>query len=300
MTHGIIKSNLLLNIIAGIILLFTKQMVFGEILKPGITQIQKEEFALKQKIRPVLLETLQGQFVDLAVTVLYIQQQNPILSNDANIRRYKLPGFEGHINIASKADEIKGYIENFKRYRSFTLLINSPLTVEAETNLQKLLKESADLELGVRDNFNILIVNADAEGITQEEKESKKKQNELDKLFLKLGKDKKERGERLARLFPGLDHPPDQIDPRLEAESSKHLIQSRMSYFKNDLDLALNEVIEAININPYSSKSYEMLGSIYYRLKWHNLALSNWAKALALDPENKKLGKYINLVKNQL
>jgi len=62
----------------------------------------------------------------------------------------------------------------------------------------------------------------------------------------------------------------------------------------------LNEVIEAININPYASKSYEMLGSIYYRLKWYNLALNNWEKALALDPENRKLSKYIEKAKREL
>jgi tetratricopeptide (TPR) repeat protein len=169
------------------------------------------------------------------------------------------------------------------------------------------LRDKAKLDIGRKDIFKILVIADEREiGIENtpvnpdEKRTNKGHTNKIDTLVRKLGNERKEKRKRLTQLFPDLKQPIGQIDPRKEAESSKHLILSRKAYYNNDLNTALNEVIESINVNPYASKSYEMLGSIYYRLKWRNLALNNWEKALALDPDNKKLNKFIDKIKTEL
>jgi tetratricopeptide (TPR) repeat protein len=194
--------------------------------------------------------------------------------------------------------------------------VATPLSPSVEQSLTHLLQEKMGLELEARDTFNIEVIapiqdikNRDnllahktneGEDPFDNETAEEKKEKEIDDLIDELDKDKIQKQKRMERLFPGIDQKPEEIDPRKEAESSKHLILSRQAFFKNDLNAALNEVITAININPFSSKSYEMLGSIYYRLKWKNLALNNWTKALALDPDNRKLNMFIDKVKNEL
>jgi len=256
---------------------------------PTEKELQREEVAIKEKLAPILQKSLKKRYLALAVKVLYVKQIKPIVNNGTKTKEFKLPGFERKVTLSNKIDGISGYIDNFQRYRNLTLLVTEPLSRSLEQSLSDLLREKADFSLSNQDSFNIVVVAATLASARETAKKPKSKQSK-----------KEEEKERFARLFPELDETPINIDARQEAESSKHLISSRTAFFNNDLNSALNEVIEAISINPYSSKSYEMLGSIYYRLQWRQLALENWNKALALDPSNKTLNKFIVRVKREL
>lgn len=286
---------------------------FAISVKPNPAEVAQEEYQLKRKLRPVLIDVLKKKYVTLSVNLLYIMERTPILTKNSEIEQFNLPGFGNKATLANKPGQISGFIERHVRYRFLILLVATPLSPSVEQSLTHLLQEKMGLELGVRDTFRIEVIapikdlndnpndfmefkNSAFDDETAEERKDK----EIDDLIDELDKDKIQKQKRMARLFPGIDKKPEEIDPRKEAESSKHLILSRQAFFKNDLNNALNEVITAININPFSSKSYEMLGSIYYRLKWKSLALNNWTKALALDPDNRKLNMFIDKVKNEL
>ncbi len=272
--------------------------------KPNPAEREQEEYQLKRKLRPILVDVLKDKFLALSVNVLYVLQRDPILTKDPEIENVNLPGFGNKAILANKPGQITGFIERYARYRFLVLMVSMPLTPAVERSITHLLKEQAGLELGTKDTFNVEVL-AEVpreEGGTEIGKKlpEEKKDEETGNLLEEVNQDEIAKQESLAKLSPDLGKKKSEIDPRMEAESSKHLIQSRKAYFNNDLTTALNKVIESININPYSSKSYEMLGSIYYRLKWYNLALSNWTKALTLDPDNKKLNRYIEKLKTEL
>lgn len=313
------KVKLIIFILSILTLLQTAVFTaFAADEKPSDEEIRREEFLLKQRLKPVLKDVLDKQYLGLVVNFNYVLIHDPIVSDKAKISRLRLPGFGTRITIASDPDDIAGYINKFMRYRSVTVLTQTRIPISLQESIARMIKqtESFDITSG-RDKLNFMDIKGEiqkpveigpeeqalAEQKTPEELEAEAEEAEkkkVDDIVEKLDKDRKEKKERLARLFPDLETPLKPVDPRQEAESSKHLILSKKAYYNNDLNTALNEVIEAITINPYASKSYEMLGSIYYRLKWYNLALNNWEKALALDPDNSKLTKYIEKAKREL
>lgn len=305
------KSLILVHLSIMISLLFSfSGLTLAINLKPNKAETEQEEYALKRLLRPVLIDVLKDKYVTLSVNVLYILQRDPILTKNSDIEQFSLPGFGNRATLANKPGQITGFLERYVRHRFLILLVATPLNPSVEQSLTHLLKDKIGLELGIRDTFTVEVIApikdikagdySEQDSPFNNETADEKKEKEIDDLIDEMDKEKAQKQKRMERLFPGIDKKPEEIDPRKEAESSKHLILSRQAFFKNDLNTALNEVISAININPYSAKSYEMLGSIYYRLKWKNLALNNWTKALALDPDNRKLNMFIDKVKNEL
>ena len=288
---SILFQTLLLSILVAVF----STPLFAQDDIPTLKEQEREEFALKQALKPLLVDVLKNQYVDISINILYVKQQKPILSKDAKFKKFKLPGFGSYVTISRKPDDISGFRNTFSRFRNITLLINEPISVSTEQTLTELLKDKTELDLGGKDSFDVMVVSLalGAEDDHEEISDEKEKLREKRKKEI-------ENKDLVAKMFPELTFPPKRLDPRQEAESLKHLISSREAFFNNDLTMALNEVIEALGINPYSSKNYEMLGSIYYRLKWKDQALTNWEKALVLNPENKKLTKYIAKVKNEL
>ena len=305
------KKGPVILILAAFLLLLTGNHVFAVDVEPSSVEVRREEFLLKQRLNLILMNTLKEQYLGLAVSINYVLTHEPIVSEKAKISRLKLPGFGTQITIADDSDGITGYIDKYIRYQTLTVITNNKVPDAIQESVARMMKDEADLDLGGKDSLSFVDIAGAAAAIdkgmeiTNQQQPEKAnsdeaKKDKVDELVKKLDKDRKEKQERISQLFPELEQPLKTVDPRQEAESSKHLIQSKKAYYNNDLNTALNEVIEAININPYTSKSYEMLGSIYYRLKWYNLALNNWEKSLALDPENRKLNKYIEKAKREL
>ena len=89
------------------------------------------------------------------------------------------------------------------------------------------------------------------------------------------------------------DPEPRRIDLKAKVETTRYLLQARKAYMGEDYDAAITALRRAIEINPFSSQAFAMLGSIYYRLGWNRMALENWQHALELDPTNEGLKKYL-------
>ncbi len=287
------NRNILFFILVVIFCWVLTDNIFARDTAPSLAERRQEEFLLKKQLKPALMEVLKDQYLGMSITIRYVLQHDPIVSQKSKIKRLKLPGFGTQVTITNGPNDVSGYIDKYDRYRTVILIIKTRLSESVQESIARMLKENADIDIGGRDTFDILV-------LANEKMDLKLDLSDTEKIAEDKDRTEKEKKERLAQLFPELGQPIKPVDSRKEAESSKHLILSRKAYYNNDLNTALNEVIESININPYASKSYEMLGSIYYRLRWNNLALNNWEKALALDPDNKKLGKFISKVKNEL
>ncbi len=308
------KIRLLTLGLAILLAISTTDFVFARDTEPSSVEKRREEYLLKQRLKSDLMEVLKDEYLGLAVNIKYILLHDPIVSKKSKISQLRLPGFGTKITITSDPNDIAGYIDKYLRYTTLTIITKTKQPEAIEVSVARLIRDKGDIDIGGRDTLSFLVIadelKKDPSGIEivdqgeekkrEDLKDKAKKKEKVDELVKKLDEDRKEKKERLARLFPELDQLTGPVDPRREAESSQHLILSKKAYYNNDLNKALNEVIEAININPYASKSYEMLGSIYYRLKWYNLALNNWEKALALDPDNTKLSRYIEKAKREL
>ncbi len=89
------------------------------------------------------------------------------------------------------------------------------------------------------------------------------------------------------------DPEPRRIDQKTRVETARYLLQVRKAYLKEDYDSAITALRRAIELNPFSSQAFAMLGSVYYRLGWNRMAIENWQHSLELDPTNEGLKKYL-------
>ena len=164
--------------------------------------------------------------------------------------------------------------------------------------------------------------NAAAE-LAEKEREEKEQEKEKEKKEQDKEKEKKERekeeGDAESKKASEIDEEPDlevedqnyetseekpeailepdpeprRIDLKAKVETTRYLLQARKAYMGEDYDAAITALRRAIELNPFSSQAFAMLGSIYYRLGWNRMALENWQHALELDPTNEGLKKYL-------
>jgi tetratricopeptide (TPR) repeat protein len=100
-------------------------------------------------------------------------------------------------------------------------------------------------------------------------------------------------GEEKPEAILEPDPEPRRIDMKAKVETTRYLLQARKAYMSENYDSAITALRRAIELNPFSSQAFAMLGSIYYRLGWNRMALENWQHALKLDPTNEGLKKYL-------
>ena len=185
-------------------------------------------------------------------------------------------------------------------------MVHVPFTTPAQSSVNTL------------DNAAAELAEKEKEEKEQEIEKKEKKEKEQDK-----GKEKKERekeeGDAESKKASEIDEEPDlevedqnyetseekpeailepdpeprRIDLKAKVETTRYLLQARKAYMGEDYDAAITALRRAIELNPFSSQAFAMLGSIYYRLGWNRMALENWQHALELDPTNECLKKYL-------
>ena len=185
-------------------------------------------------------------------------------------------------------------------------MVHVPFTTPAQSSVNTL--DNAAAELAEKE---------------KEEKEQEKEKEEEEKKEQDKEKEKKERekeeGDAESKKASAIDEAPDleqedqnyetseekpeailepdpeprRIDLKAKVETTRYLLQARKAYIREDYDAAITALRRAIELNPFSSQAFAMLGSIYYRLGWNRMALENWQHALELDPTNEGLKKYL-------
>ena len=185
-------------------------------------------------------------------------------------------------------------------------MVHVPFTTPAQSSVNTL--DNAAAELAEKE---------------KEEKEQEKEKEEREEIEQDKEKEKKERekeeGDAESKKASEIDEEPDlevedqnyetseekpeailepdpeprRIDLKAKVETTRYLLQARKAYMGEDYDAAITALRRAIELNPFSSQAFAMLGSIYYRLGWNRMALENWQHALELDPTNEGLKKYL-------
>lgn len=260
---------------------------------PSIPEQQRKERELQQKVDTLLRELLPDKYVGITVSMKYLLHTLPISKTSKQISKLKLPGFENNVWLPVETKNVVGIVNRILTHSVIFVVVNSPVSpFNVEVLRQKLSEKIIELDLNQQDVLKVVYIPSartveeikDAtvaqDGTAKEEqtKESQKKEKQT--------KEPQKEGVPVEEM-------------KLDLETSKYLLQAREAYFQNDLNQAMDSIHKAIALNPTSAQSYEMLGSIYYRLKWHRLAVKNWKKALELDPSNQTLVKYLNRVESQ-
>ncbi|MBU3914708.1 hypothetical protein KKA14_04165, partial [bacterium] len=157
------NKNLYFAILTSVFLIFSTVCVLARDTAPNDVELQQEEYALKIKLRTVLIDVLKDQYLGLSVNTRYVLQHNPIVSKQSKIQRLKLPGFGTQVTITNEANEISGYIDRYERYRSLILIIRTRLSPSAEESIARLLKEAGDIDIEGKDTFKFLVVDDERE-----------------------------------------------------------------------------------------------------------------------------------------
>jgi len=185
--------------------------------------------------------------------------------------------------------------------RDVLRMVHVPFTTPAQSSVNTL--DNAAAELAKKDDGDEKV--GEDEKVDGEEKEERiedkdggktdNKKSDAGEGELELAEQKKD-NETLedkpeAILEP--DPEPRRIDQKTRVETARYLLQVRKAYLKEDYDAAITALRRAIELNPFSSQAFAMLGSVYYRLGWNRMAIENWQHSLELDPTNEGLKKYL-------
>ena len=81
-------------------------------------------------------------------------------------------------------------------------------------------------------------------------------------------------------------------------QAMRHLSTSLRFYYQGNFQQALQEVDQAISLQPNTAVAYARKGSIYYKLNQIDRATLNWNIALKLDPEYTEVRDMLNALKD--
>ena len=295
----------------------------GEVRLPPPPEQRKVERDLEKKIDIIFREVLPKDYVGVTVSIRYILETVPVTKVDKSISKVKLPGFENNVWVPTQSKKIIGIVNQVRPYTTIFAVVNTPVSLFNVEVIRQILDERIRfLNLTGRDVLRMVHVpfttpakssvntldNAAAELAKKEDGDEGKTDNKkpdegiTDKINPDAGEgeleldDQKKDNETLedkpeAILEP--DPEPRRIDQKTRVETARYLLQVRKAYLKEDYDAAITALRRAIELNPFSSQAFAMLGSVYYRLGWNRMAIENWQHSLELDPTNEGLKKYL-------
>ena len=303
----------------------------GEVKLPPPPEQRKVERDLEKKLDIIFREALPKEYVGVSVSIRYILETVPVTKRDKRITKIKLPGFANNVWVPTQSKKIVGIVNQVRPYTTIFAVVNTPVSLfNVEVLRQTLDERIRFLNLTGRDELKMVHVpfttpaqssvntldNAAAELAEKVKKEKEKKEQDKEK---EKKEREKEEGDAESKKASEIDEEPDleqedqnyetseekpeailepdpeprRIDLKAKVETTRYLLQARKAYMGEDYDAAITALRRAIELNPFSSQAFAMLGSIYYRLGWNRMALENWQHALELDPTNEGLKKYL-------
>ena len=302
-------------------------------LLPSEVAQANEEQELQKKLSAIFQELLGERFVNLVVNIRYIVKKIPLTKEKSDMEQIQLLGFDDFYWVPVKKKQTLGLVERLDVYRTYTLIVDAPTSsINRKVMNQQIQELVPDSDLDDKDILNLvsitqkikrtdLIAQIREEILAEQERQKTdllQQQEPLVEDRSKMPVDEQQEPlvedvpsmpvdqpeESLVEDVPSIpvDKPQESIvaSSDMEQEVALYLLRARTAFFQNDLNQALQEITEALQVDPNSAIAYEMLGSIYYRLNWRGLALKNWEKSLALNPENRRLRSYYNQLKRKL
>jgi tetratricopeptide (TPR) repeat protein len=285
----------------------------GEVRLPPPPEQRKVERDLEKKIDIIFREVLPKDYVGVTVSIRYILETVPVTKVDKSISKVKLPGFENNVWVPTQSKKIIGIVNQVRPYTTIFAVVNTPVSLFNVEVIRQILDERIRfLNLTGRDVLRMVHVpfttpakssvntldNAAAELAKKEDgdegiTDSIKPDAGEGELELAEQKKDNETLEDKPEAILEPDPEPRRIDQKTRVETARYLLQVRKAYLKEDYDAAITALRRAIELNPFSSQAFAMLGSVYYRLGWNRMAIENWQHSLELDPTNEGLKKYL-------
>ena len=288
----------------------------GDVKLPPPPEQRRVERNIEKQLDQIFREKLPKEYVGVSVSIRYILETAPVTKRDKSISKIKLPGFENNVWVPTQTKKIVGIVNQVRPYTTIFAVVNTPVSLFNVEVLRQTLDERIKfLNLTGRDVLKMVHVpfttpakssvttleNAAVE-IAEAEKAATEgnTETENDNGTIIDGEPAVEGEQETlsaveeipeAVLEPNPE--PRRIDMKAKVETTRYLLQARKAYMSENYDSAITALRRAIELNPFSSQAFAMLGSIYYRLGWNRMALENWQHALELDPTNDGLKKYI-------
>jgi len=293
----------------------------GDVKLPPPPEQRRVERDIEKQLDVIFREKLPKEYVGVSVSIRYILETVPVTKRDKSISKIKLPGFENNVWVPTQTKKIVGIVNQVRPYTTIFAVVNTsislfnvevlrqtlddrvkflnltgrdvlkmvhvPFTTPAISSVTTL--DNAAVEFAEADNAETDNNEADADTDTESDNGSiidEEPGVAGEQENLAAGEEKPE-----AILEP--DPEPRRIDMKAKVETTRYLLQARKAYMSENYDSAITALRRAIELNPFSSQAFAMLGSIYYRLGWNRMALENWQHALKLDPTNEGLKKYL-------
>ena len=277
----------------------------GDVRLPPPPEQRKVERDIEKQLDVIFREKLPKDYVGVSVSIRYILETVPVTKRDKSISKIKLPGFENNVWVPTQTKKIVGIVNQVRPYTTIFAVVNTPVSLFNVEVLRQTLDDRvkflnltgrdvlkmvhvpfttpANSSVTTLDNAAVELADADNDNgsINDEEPGVKGQRNNLSATDNNLG----------AVLEPNPELR--SIDMKARVETTRYLLQARKAYMNENYDSAITALRRAIEINPFSSQAFAMLGSIYYRLGWNRMALENWQHALELDPTNEGLKKYL-------
>ena len=282
----------------------------GDVKLPPPPEQRRVERDIEKQLDVIFREKLPKEYVGVSVSIRYILETVPVTKRDKSISKIKLPGFENNVWVPTQTNKIVGIMNKVRPYTTIFAVVNTPVSLFNVEVLRQTLDDRVKfLNLTGRDVLKMVHVPfttpakssvTTLDNAAVELAETENAETETDNSSIideEPGVEGQQENRAAAEENPEavLDPNPEprRIDMKARVETTRYLLQARKAYMSENYDSAITALRRAIELNPFSSQAFAMLGSIYYRLGWNRMALENWQHALELDPTNEGLKKYL-------
>lgn len=265
-----------------VMLLLPARMMAVEWSSPPGINVASQENILKERATREARSILGDHLVEVSVHIGYVRMERETPAGQGP-ERVKLPGFNSYI-VASegRAPEI---VSEFVRVRQVFVVADRDM-VGTPGALARELSASLGLDADRGDALRVITVNRPGAPALEMKAEAPDLPPDMTMTSLE------ELNEGLARVEP--EPPP---DPLKEAQSTLFLMKARSHYFSGDFQTALDQILQAIAVDPENAQAYAMLGSLYYAMNWKNLAIKYWQRSLEIDPSNREIEDLVTQIR---
>jgi len=282
----------------------------GDVKLPPPPEQRRVERDIEKQLDVIFREKLPKEYVGVSVSIRYILETVPVTKRDKSISKIKLPGFENNVWVPTQTNKIVGIMNKVRPYTTIFAVVNTPVSLFNVEVLRQTLDDRVKfLNLTGRDVLKMVhvpfttpakssVTTLDNAAVELAETENAETETDNGSIIdEEPGVEGQQENRAAAEENPEavLDPNPEprRIDMKARVETTRYLLQARKAYMSENYDSAITALRRAIELNPFSSQAFAMLGSIYYRLGWNRMALENWQHALELDPTNEGLKKYL-------
>lgn len=245
---------------------------------PGIN-VASQESALRERVTRAARGMLGEHVVDVVVHIGYFRASRP--DQPAQPDRIKLPGFNNY--IVPSTGESAAIVSEFSRVRQAFVMISDQAPVQIDSAARDLAAQTG-MDPSQGDTLRVIPVSTGP--------------REPDRLpsvpGMELAPPSPEETQVAPKPKPVRPMTPEELK---EPKSTAHLIQARRRYFAGDFQGSLDEILQAITIDPNNAQAFAMLGSLYYAMNWRGLAVKYWQRSLEIDPTNREVEDLVTRVR---